>query len=241
VSDKSAIIVARQLREQIASGDLKHGDLLPPEAELIATLGVSRPVVREALRLLENEQLLTVRRGALGGARVDSPSYAVIARYASLMLMMGGARIEDVFGARTVLELEAIRLLAIEAVPETVDRLRARIGDEEEAVGDNEEFGAAYDTLNEALIELCPNPAIKLLWHTLDEIMTRHRQYFVAHSPVDSVESSRAGVRAHRRTINFIAEGKADGAQRAWSRHREASTRLLLADGSLTKVVDLLE
>jgi DNA-binding FadR family transcriptional regulator len=241
VSDKSAVLVARQLRERIANGDLKHGDLLPPEADMMATLGVSRPVVREALRLLENEQLVTVRRGALGGALVDSPSYAVIARYASLMLMMDGARVEDVFDARTVLELEAIRLLATAADPDTVHKLRALIGEEEKAVGSNKAFGDAYDALNEAIIDLCPNPAIKLLWHTLDELMAEHRQLFVAHNLDDSADAPRAGVRAHRRTLNFIAAGKADEAQRAWARHRQASTRLLLADGSLTRVIDLLQ
>jgi DNA-binding GntR family transcriptional regulator len=111
----------------------------------MATLRVSRPVVRQALRLLENEQLLTVRRGALGGARVDSPSHEVLARYASLILMMDGTRIEDVFRARTVLELEAVRLLATTLDPEPVDRLRGLIGEEEKAVGDNEAFGTAYE------------------------------------------------------------------------------------------------
>ena len=240
VSDKSSVLVARQLRERIASGDLKDGDLLPPEAELMADLGVSRPVVREALRLLENEHLVMVRRGALGGALVGSPSYSVIARYASLMLMMDSARIDDVFGARTVLELEAIRLLAVNRHPGTLERLRALIDAEDEVVGVNEAFGAAYDTFNEAIVDLCPNPAIRLLWHTMDEIMTRHRQHFVAQHPAEKAETSRAGVRAHRRTLNFVAAGKGDEAQLAWARHRDASTRLLLADATTPRLVDLL-
>ena len=204
-------------------------------------LGVSRPVVREALRVLENEQLLTVQRGALGGARVDRPKYAVVARYASLMLMMDGASIEDVFDARTLLELEAIRLLATAHDADVVEKLRGLIRDEEAAIGDSAAFAAAYDALNEAILDLCPNPAISMLWHTLDEIMTKHRQHFVAHKPADAMETASAGVRAHRRTLSAIAAGKPEEAERAWSRHREASSRLLLGDKSLAKVVDLLD
>ncbi len=238
--DKAAVLVARRLRDRIATGHLRDGDLLPPEADLMSELGVSRPIVREALRILENERLVTVRRGALGGARVDRPSHAVVARYASLILMMDGASIEDVFDARTVLELDAVRSLAATVDTESVRRLRVLIEDEAAAIDDNDAFGAAYDRFNEALVELCPNPAIKLLWHTLDEIVSRHRQHFTARHPGDSSEVAAAGVRAHRQTIRFIVAGDGTRAQQAWGRHRCASKAFLLADTSLRRVVDVL-
>ena len=65
---KTAELVATQLRNQIVRGDLREGDALPPEAALMAQFGVSRPTLREAFRVLESEALISVRRGARGGA-----------------------------------------------------------------------------------------------------------------------------------------------------------------------------
>src|SRR5262249_2171707 len=74
--------------------------------------GVSRPTLREAFRILEAESLISIRRGARGGARVVSPDIAVAARYVGLLLQMSGTTIADVYEARMVTEPAAARLLA---------------------------------------------------------------------------------------------------------------------------------
>ena len=81
---KTAELVAAQLRNQIVRGELREGDALPPEAALMAQFGVSRPTLREAFRVLESEALISVRRGARGGAHVHTPDGDVAARYAGL-------------------------------------------------------------------------------------------------------------------------------------------------------------
>jgi GntR family transcriptional repressor for pyruvate dehydrogenase complex len=58
--------VADQLRSLILGGDLSPGDRLPPESELIELFGVSRGTVREALRALASQGLITTSRGATG-------------------------------------------------------------------------------------------------------------------------------------------------------------------------------
>ena len=57
----------------VVDGQLKDGDFLPNEAELMAHFGVSRPTLREAVRVLESERLVEVRRGSRTGARVRVP------------------------------------------------------------------------------------------------------------------------------------------------------------------------
>jgi DNA-binding FadR family transcriptional regulator len=84
---KTAELVAQRLRRQIISGDLAEGDALPSETTLTETFGISRPTLREAFRVLEAEQLISVRRGARGGARVHAPSADVAARYAGFRLI----------------------------------------------------------------------------------------------------------------------------------------------------------
>ena len=88
---KTAELVAAHLRRQIVRNELHEGDALPPEAVLMAQFGVSRPTLREAFRVLEAEGLISVRRGAHGGARVHTPDVDVAARYAGLVLEHRGA------------------------------------------------------------------------------------------------------------------------------------------------------
>src|SRR5256885_7189092 len=68
---KAAELVAGHVRSQIVRGELSEGDALPPESALMEQFDISRPTLREAFRILESEGLITVRRGARGGARVQ--------------------------------------------------------------------------------------------------------------------------------------------------------------------------
>src|SRR3546814_9043440 len=71
---KTSELVADQIRAQIVRGELQEGDSLPPEGTLMSTLGISRPTLREAFRILEAENLISVVRGSRSGARVDRKS-----------------------------------------------------------------------------------------------------------------------------------------------------------------------
>jgi DNA-binding transcriptional MocR family regulator len=65
--------IADELRRLIVSGQLSEGDSLGREPELVERFGVSRPSLREALRILEAEGLISVVRGMLGGVVVHAP------------------------------------------------------------------------------------------------------------------------------------------------------------------------
>ena len=101
---KAAELVAASLRRQIVRGQLKEGDALPHESVLMETFAVSRPTLREAFRVLESEQLIRVRRGAHGGARVHVPDSDVAARFTGFVLQHRGATVADVLEARALIE-----------------------------------------------------------------------------------------------------------------------------------------
>src|SRR5208283_6127923 len=103
---KTAELVAAELRRKIVRGELAEGDALPSEATLMAEFAVSRPTLREAFRVLESESLITIRRGAHGGARVKGPDSRMAARYAGLILEYRETTLRDVFDARSVIESE---------------------------------------------------------------------------------------------------------------------------------------
>src|SRR4051794_2911660 len=96
---KAAELVASDLRRQIIRRTLSAGDALPNETALMEVYDVSRPTLREALRILESEGLVSVKRGAHGGARVHLPDVSIAAKYAALLLQVRGTTIADVFEA----------------------------------------------------------------------------------------------------------------------------------------------
>src|SRR3954452_24826625 len=78
--------VADELRQLIVAGELEEGEMLGSEPDLIERFGVSRPSMREALRILETEGLISVRRGVFGGVVVHRPDQRQTARTAALVL-----------------------------------------------------------------------------------------------------------------------------------------------------------
>src|ERR1051325_7943592 len=109
---KVAQLIADELLSQIIRGVLPEGASLPSEASLMEQFGVSRPTLREAFRVLEAESLITVRRGAHGGARVSAPDADVAARFAGLILEYRGATLGDIYRAAAVIEPPCARPLA---------------------------------------------------------------------------------------------------------------------------------
>src|ERR1700748_3750211 len=91
-----ADLVASQLRDDILSGRLKEGDVLPSQESLMAEFGVSPPALREAIHILETDGLISVRRGNVGGAVVHPPSAARTAHMISMVLQSRAATPSDV-------------------------------------------------------------------------------------------------------------------------------------------------
>jgi DNA-binding FadR family transcriptional regulator len=133
---KASIAVAADLRARIARGDLVAGQALPVESELMVELGVSKGVMREALRILEQQGLVEVRRGVGGGPRVRHPSIAEAARAFGLFLQIGEVPVGDVWRSRDRLVAAAIKRLArhrsdddLRALDDAVAQLSLLVGD----------------------------------------------------------------------------------------------------------------
>src|SRR5205814_3603635 len=96
--------IADELRALIVSGELSEGDSLGHEPDLVERFGVSRPSLREALRILEAEGLISVIRGALGGVVVHVPDERLAAKTAALVMQTRNVTLADVYEARCIIE-----------------------------------------------------------------------------------------------------------------------------------------
>jgi DNA-binding FadR family transcriptional regulator len=122
---KAAEVAVAALRRRIILGLLTEGDPLPSEDELMVELAVSKPTLRQAIRILESESLVTVRRGAHGGIHVSVPRVETAAGYAATVLEYRGATTADLFEAAVALEGPCAAMLARRRTPDQLERLRA--------------------------------------------------------------------------------------------------------------------
>lgn len=115
--DKTYKRIVAHIREAISSGELRAGDRLPPETELARQLGVSRPTVREALKALEMQNVLSSSTGPTGGTFVNSFNGLGVAEYLrdsiSLLLDVDELTLEELWAAREVIDIPVVGLAAI--------------------------------------------------------------------------------------------------------------------------------
>ena len=105
--------VTRQLKESIFSGQYRPGQRIPSENELVQTFGVSRVIIREAIRDLERSGLIRVTRGPKGGPVVQPMRHEGVSAIMRDVLNVGRARVSDIMEVRLHIEPIVAGLAAI--------------------------------------------------------------------------------------------------------------------------------
>jgi DNA-binding FadR family transcriptional regulator len=233
--------VADELRSLIVSGELREGDSIGREPELVERFGVSRPSLREALRILEAEGLITVVRGVLGGVFVHEPDQRMTARTAALVLQARNVPLADVYDARSMLEPVAVRVIAeSKSRRAAAAELRRLTAEQEKVIEDPDAFGLANAHFHERLVALAGNQTFSILAEMLDEIVTRAvTAISKTGSRTDSVAVRRRGIRSQRRLAELIDSGDAPAAEAHWRSHMAVVGRVMLGQEATT-VIDLM-
>ena len=236
---KMAELVARELRRRIVAGELQEAEVLPPEATLMETFGVSRPTLREAFRVLESEGLIEVHRGSKGGARVRLPTGNVVARYAGLVLEHGQATIADVGMAREIIEPECIAIIARRGSRADVARLREALAEGEAAEDPHEQLEAQH-RFHSLIVEIAGNQTIQLVHGVVQMILDEADRTRQSTGAPESDSARHLGARAHRKLVDLIEARDVDGAVALWRRHVEEAAARLVKNGESTRLLDLL-
>jgi DNA-binding FadR family transcriptional regulator len=234
--------IADELRYLIISGELDEGDSLGHEPDLIERFGVSRPSLREALRILEAEGLITVVRGVNGGVVTHRPDQRLTARTAALVLQSRNVPLADVFEARTIIEPAAVRLIAsARGRKASARRLRDLIAEQELMIDDPAAFGQANARFHEELVALAGNDTLTIVAEMLNEVVAR-AVTVVSQTAADagSLRTRRRGVRSQERLADLIEAGDVDGAEEHWRTHMAVVGKVMLGQQAKT-VVDLMD
>jgi DNA-binding FadR family transcriptional regulator len=233
--------IADELRAMIVSGKLSEGDSLGREPELVERFGVSRPSLREALRILEAEGLITVVRGVYGGVVVHEPDHRMTARTASLVLRARNVSLADVFEARAELEPLAAKAIASRRSRRAaVAELSGLIDKEDASVEDPECFRVANAEFHEHLVALGGNQTLSIVAEMLNEVVVRAVEAVSkTDDVVGSLSTRRRELRSQRRLVELLEAGDAAGAEEHWRAHMAVVGRVMLGQKAST-VVDLL-
>jgi DNA-binding FadR family transcriptional regulator len=209
-----AELVAGALRARIVSGDLPDGASLPTLDTLVEDFGVSAPSIRQALRILEHEGLITVRRGSVGGATVHRPNAAAAAYMVGLVLQSDHVTVNDLAGSLAHLEPLCAELCARrrDRMRTVVPKLRkAHAGSL--AATDPTAFEAHARRFHEELVRGCGNDSIALMVSTLErlwfvqEASWAQRVERNVEAPSDEVRAM--GLQSHAEILDAIERGDA--------------------------------
>ena len=214
VSLNKAEQVVRLLLERIVQSDLEPGASMGTEAELLEQFQVSRPTLRESLRILESQGVLTLRPGPKGGILVSKPSVDVLAHTLSVFLRLNNVPFVEILRARLAIEPALAHDAALygtdadfDEMERTTDRLEAAGNDSEVVYKENRDF-------HNAIARAANNPVLEVFWFTI-RILASGEGAGLKYTE----RNLRHVVTAHRRILEACRRHDPDAAQRLMVEH----------------------
>ncbi len=208
--------VARHIRGRILSGDLAPGAKLPSEPELGVEFGVGRSTIREALKVLASQNLITTTRGVTGGSFVAVPTVRDISAHletgVGLMTAVDTVSVDQLMEVRQMLEVPAAGLAAHRRSDEHVHALRQSVFDAQEVVGpetytQNQEFHLV-------LLRAADNPLLEVITTPVFRVLSR--RFGRERAPAGFWQHVEAD---HRALLTLVEQGDAVAAMTAMRRH----------------------
>ncbi|HEY6428100.1 MAG TPA: FCD domain-containing protein [Acidimicrobiales bacterium] len=220
---KGAEVVARNITRAIVAENLQPGDLVGAEPELIEREGVSRALLREAVRLLEHHHIARMRRGPGGGLFVMAPSTNAVTETAAIYLARRGMQLPELAEMRTRVEVAIADLAAQRIDREGSTGLREAL-DREEHATDVELVEAVHD-LHAAVASAAHNRVLELVALVLIRLSRLHQIERLA--PKTRKQIAAEVLRTHEGIAAAIEEGDREVARHRMRRHLDALGALM--------------
>jgi DNA-binding FadR family transcriptional regulator len=220
--------VLERLLRLISDGNLKTGDAMPSERELMDRFGVGRPAIREAMQSLANMGLVSISHGER--ARVQELTAQSIIRQvdqsAHIMLQRSSGSLDHLKQARMFFERGMVREAAQKATPEDVADLRAIIAEQRSLLGNAEGFMAADMRFHTRIASVSGNPIfVSVSEAMLGWLKAYHTELLLWSGKENFTLAEHADI------VAAIAHSDADAAEAAMVKHLERSAGLYTARG----------
>jgi DNA-binding FadR family transcriptional regulator len=220
---KGAETVARNITQTIVGEGMQPGELVGTEPELIEREGVSRALLREAVRLLEHHQIARMRRGPGGGLFVMAPSANAVTEMAAIYLARRGMQLGELAELRTGIEV-AITDLAAERIDDVGTAGLEEALTREEHATDAERAEAVHD-LHAAVAAAAKNRVLQLVALVLIRLSRLHQIERLAPKAQKQIRAE--VLRTHEGIARAIEDGDRELARHRMRRHLEALGALM--------------
>ncbi len=197
--------IVDHIRTAISSKELKPGDRLPPETELAKQLGVSRPTVREALKVLEALNILRSSTGPKGGTFVKSINGLEVADYLkdsiSLLLDVDEVSLQELWAARETIDITAAGMAAVRRTEQDLFVIEETIEADELKDGGHLVSDISF---HRAIAEASKNRVLNLFMSSIYMTLRSLSEHYIL--PEDMLrEIKEASQEAHRLIYEAIA------------------------------------
>ena len=223
--------VVDQFEKLITTGELAPSTRLPSEREFGEQLGVSRTVVREAVHILVAKGLLESRQGI--GTIVREVTRDRVTEPLGWYLQSNGATTEHLHDVRSILELESVRLAAVQATPEEISDLRENLARMEARRDDVVQLVGGDEAFHRAVAATSHNPLMVVLLDSIRDLMQEVRLQVHRHPVVYATI-----VPDHRQIVDAIQARDSVAACQAMQQHLDHALlfqREFLATGAVAK------
>lgn len=241
---KAAALVARHMRRYIVGARVEPGTRLPSEAELCARYSVSRTTIREAVRILESEGLVGVRRGPLQGPYICSPGAEIVARPAALLLAVHKVPLPDVITACRALEDSAVRRAASERDAVAISALQVVVARDLPDAYESRSLARGALEFHRALVRTSGVTTLSMVTETLHSILESHTEAVCNSALRKDPDAFERGYRRLRRSyghlLRVMATEDSDKVATHWDAHWTALERILLTDHEGITVAEIL-
>lgn len=204
------------LRDRLIAGSLKPGDRLVSERELATQLGVSRPLVREALRALTMLGIVEIRDRI--GTVVTRPDISVLNDFFTFALAQQAGMVDDVMQARIAIECQAVRLACERASIADFERLQRALAKISETIDEADAGGMADFEFHRAIVMASRSETLAVLHNSMAGLLTHsHRS---RRELVQAFPSMKAYlIDDHRRIFDAIVARDPERADTTLRRH----------------------
>jgi DNA-binding FadR family transcriptional regulator len=218
--------IAREIRLYVERKGLKPGDRIGTENELAREFGVSRPTLREALRLLAGSHLIQVNQGRSGGIFVSATANESMGRNVSqaiaTMLATESVSLHELLEARIYLEVPLAGLAAEHATKATIAEMESSIAEAEGNEPGSDEFRMADTRFHKAIADAAGNDLMVAFTSWILEVLQPSLVAYMGPAlNADDILSQ------HRRILRAIRRGQPAAAQRAMLHHIEHVRRVV--------------
>jgi GntR family transcriptional repressor for pyruvate dehydrogenase complex len=206
--------VADQLQELIVAESLLPGEKLPGERELAERMGVSRTVIREAIRVLSDRGLVRAKSGCGTYVREFSHEDAAASIELFLKLKHDDHSFRDVYEVRRMIEVEAAGLAAQRATQEDYEAMERAIAGMEANMADPEAYTRQDVAFHRAVVTATHNDLLVVLSNPVSDLLTE-----MVRASLRVRDAVKHGLDYHRRILRAVRSGDAAQARQAMLEH----------------------